>query len=262
MVVNGPVRNDININYGLGLMSPGDIANSAIGRTLQMIIRNIAGIRKGVEDMGNYGNPGRYSLVLAENEEESPWIPLHVQQGLNKEDSAVTVTHPSSQLVTPGGTTGTTDPDEMLKSLCYHIPPPEGMACFLINPTLAKILADDGWQKADIAGFIAEYARAPIYQLPFFWANGVLMPRQSGVFQTLNAGQKSARLTLGRDPMASVSKIASPDNIRIICCGGSYTTIGALLGGPKPVTKKIELPKNWDKLVAKYKNIKPTHVLY
>jgi len=28
------------------------------------------------------------------------------------------------------------------------------------------------------------------------------------------------------------------------------------------VTKKIELPKNWDKLVAKYKDIKPNYEKY
>jgi hypothetical protein len=28
------------------------------------------------------------------------------------------------------------------------------------------------------------------------------------------------------------------------------------------VTKKIELPKNWDKLVAKYKDLKPNYEKY
>jgi len=261
--INGPIRNEIHVNCGTGVMSPGDIANSTIGRTLQMIIKNIAGIRKGVEDMGNFGNPGRYALVLAENEEASPWLPLHVQQGLKKEDSAVSVTHPSSQLVTPGGGSGNTNPDKLLKGLCYHIPPPEGSICFLINPTMAKLLADDGWTKADIAAFIAEYARAPLYQLPYFWVSGVLIPRQPGYFQNRNTtGRKMVHLTLDKDPLVSVPKIASPGVITLFVCGGAYTTIGALLGGPTPVTKKIVLPMNWNKLVAKYKNITPKYALY
>ena len=92
---NGPIRDDIHINYGVGVMSPGNIANAAIGRALGLIVKNIGGIRKGIEDMGNMGNPGKYTLVLGENEEQSPWEPLHVQQGFKKEDSVVTIFMPN-----------------------------------------------------------------------------------------------------------------------------------------------------------------------
>ena len=60
------------------------MANAAIGRAMGLIIKNIGGVRKGIEDMGVMGNPMKYSLVIAENEEDSPWEPLHVQQGLKK----------------------------------------------------------------------------------------------------------------------------------------------------------------------------------
>ena len=83
-VVNGPIRNDIHINCSSGALSPGDIANAAIGRAMGLIVKNIGGARKGVEDMGVFGNPGKYSLVLGEYEEESPWEPLHVERGFQK----------------------------------------------------------------------------------------------------------------------------------------------------------------------------------
>jgi hypothetical protein len=262
-LINGKIAKDLHINSGLGVLSPGDMANATIGRAMGLIVKNIAGIRKGVEDMGNYGNAGRYSLVIAENEEESPWEPLHVQQGLNKEDCAVSVSHPSSMLVTPGGNAGSTKPDTMLKSLCYFIPPPEGAICFLINPTIARILADDGWNKKDIAEFIAEFARAPLYQVPFYWENGVSIPRRAGIFPSREMPRrKGILLNLKDNPMESVPKISSPDMIRLFVCGGSYTTIAALSGGPRWVTKKITLPANWDKLVAKYKNIVPSYLKY
>jgi hypothetical protein len=261
--VNGPIRKDININSGLGLLSPGDMANSTLGRTLQLIIRNIAGIRKGVEDMGNYGNPGRYSMVLAENEEESPWEPLHVQQGININDSAVTVTHPSSTLMTHGGPHVDTNPDALLKMLCYHFPPPEGAATFLINPTLARILACGGWNKADMADFIAEYARVPLYQLSHYWVSGVNIPRRTGIFaHRLNEGKQAMLLNVKNDPMASIPKISSTEMIRFVVCGGFYATMCILLGGPVCVSQKIEIPQNWDSLVKKYKDIKPTYALY
>ena len=261
--INGPVRKGININSGLGLLSPGDMANSTLGRTLQLIIKNIAGIRKGVEDMGNYGNPGRYSLVVAENEEESPWQPLHVQQGLAATDSAVSVTHPSSYMVTPGGGHGDTSPEGLLKLLCAHFPPPEGAITFLINPTLAKILAGAGWNKSDTAEFVAEYARLPLYLIPSLHVSGVSVPRRAGIFaQRETEGKKGMLLNAKDDPMTSIPKISSPKMVRFVVCGGSYVTIGILTGGPSWVTKKIELPRNWDNLVKKYKDIIPNYAPY
>jgi len=53
--VNGPIRNDIKVNSGTGALSPGDIANAAIGRSLGLIIKNIGGARKGP---GRHGDPG------------------------------------------------------------------------------------------------------------------------------------------------------------------------------------------------------------
>ena len=95
-IINGPIRKDLHINSGSGALSPGDMANATIGRAMGLITKNIGGIRKGIEDMGFLGNPGKYSMVMAENEEESPWEPLHVEQGFKKEDSAITVFFPNS----------------------------------------------------------------------------------------------------------------------------------------------------------------------
>ncbi|MEJ2111776.1 MAG: hypothetical protein P8Z37_18075, partial [Acidobacteriota bacterium] len=96
LVINGPIRNDININCSSGMMSPGDIANAAIGRSLGLIVKNIGGARKGREDMGTLGDAMKYSLVIGENEENSPWEPLHVGFGYDKSDSTVTVMFPNN----------------------------------------------------------------------------------------------------------------------------------------------------------------------
>ena len=63
LAINGPIRDDIHINYSSGALSPGDIANAAIGRAVGLIAKNIGGARKGVEDMGVIGNPAKYTLV-------------------------------------------------------------------------------------------------------------------------------------------------------------------------------------------------------
>ena len=94
--INGPIRNDININCSSGSLSPGNIANAAIGRAMALVVKNVGGARKAVEDMGVIGNPGKYSLVIGENEEESPWEPLHVDRGFNKDESTLTTFLPNT----------------------------------------------------------------------------------------------------------------------------------------------------------------------
>jgi hypothetical protein len=57
------------------------------------------------------------------------------------------------------------------------------------------------------------------------------------------------------------------DDFMIVVAGGPGVWMGLLqsAGGTwmnSFVTKKIELPRNWDKLVAKYKNVVPTYERY
>ena len=91
-VINGPIRKDIHINCSSGALSPGDIANAAIGRAVGLIVKNIGGVRKGIEDMGVIGNPMNWnSIIIAENEEASPWKPFHVQKGFKPAESVISI---------------------------------------------------------------------------------------------------------------------------------------------------------------------------
>jgi hypothetical protein len=91
-VVNGPVRQEIGMNSGIGAMGPYCHANTTIGRAYSLLSQNgQGGSVPGETYMGALGNPLAYSLCFAENEERSPWLPLHVQKGLKPTDSAVSV---------------------------------------------------------------------------------------------------------------------------------------------------------------------------
>jgi hypothetical protein len=65
---------------------------------------------------------------------------------------------------------------------------------------------------------------------------------------------------------AMVPLIKDSRFIRVIVGGGPGAFIAHVIGGGatpgKKQTQKIELPKNWAKLVAKYKNVVPTHAKY
>jgi hypothetical protein len=247
-VVNGPIRKDLNINCSYGAMNPGDMANATIGRALGLLTKNIRGIRKGIEDMGVLGNPGKYSMLAGENEEESPWEPLHVEHGLKKEDSAISLSFPQSydQMVPYG-----TDDKGILNSLIYNlIPIRMGVTGIILTPNNAKSLSSKGWTKKDIKKFILDNARVPWYRHPNAWK-----PMMES---------KDRRRVL--DPNDSVA-IIDPDPrsaqpIEIYVFGGFGSWLGVVTGGAVVNTEKVDLPANWSKLVQKYKDVVPTYAKY
>jgi hypothetical protein len=103
-VVNGPVRNEINMNYGIGALGPFNYANAVIGRAWTLMSKNLdAGGKAGETYMGSQGNNFNYNnLCMAENEEALPegWNPLHVQKGFKAQESTISTflgwgfTHP------------------------------------------------------------------------------------------------------------------------------------------------------------------------
>jgi hypothetical protein len=247
-LINGPIRNDLHINCKTGILSPGDIANSGIGRAMSLIIKNIGGIRKGVEDMGVMGNPGKIGMVVGENEEESPWDPLHVDHGFQKEDSAITVHFmDNSQVITPYHT----DDNGILRVLSDNINPGRQLVyTIMFNAETARILSSRGWSKQDVREYISEYARVPAYQHRV-WER---------VFTEASPNPWGLRRQqMPINPMETMRIIPNPDWIRIVIAGGELSSMGLYGGDHFDVqtwmTKKIQLPAHWDKLVAKYKNV-------
>jgi hypothetical protein len=252
-IINGPIRKDLRINSGTGALSPGDIANATIGRAMQLIIQNIGGARKGIEDMGVLGNPGKYSLVIAENEEESPWEPLHVENGYKKEESTLRVHAPNTYAqIWPLAS----DDEGILRSIVYNVMPGRsGGFSLILTPPHARTLASHGWAKKDIKEFIAEYARTTADRLGTFWGT--------------SSPVEGAWLHKNRIPMRATDEVPlvkDPETITIIVGGGPGAFIGMLspsvlfLAGK--MMEKITLPANWDKLVAKYKDVVPVHFRY
>jgi hypothetical protein len=241
-IVNGPIRKDLNINNGFGVLSPGEIANATIGRAMGLITKNIRGVRKEIEDMGVLGNPGKYSIVIAENEEDSPWEPLHVENGLKKADSAISVCFPNCyhQQHSYG-----TDDKGLLNTVIYNLTAGRmGMLALMMTPVNAKAFGSRGWTKQAIKDYIVENARAPRDHFAGFSAGGENKgdPNELVPLFTIRPGQ--------------------PSPIQIFVAGGWGSWTGLISGGQGITTVKIELPANWDKLVAKYRNVVPTYAKY
>ncbi len=92
IIVNGPARHDCGpIASGFGALGPGHRANATIGRALRLTMINIGGGKPGISDMALLGHPGKFTYCLAEDEENSPFQPLHVDRGFSQDESVVTV---------------------------------------------------------------------------------------------------------------------------------------------------------------------------
>jgi hypothetical protein len=79
------------MNSGRNVFGQGNRANLAIGRALQLVVRNVGGGRPGEVDRATHGNPGKLSFCFAEDEEGSPWEPLSVDLGAKRGVSTVTL---------------------------------------------------------------------------------------------------------------------------------------------------------------------------
>ena len=92
-VVNGPIRDEIGMNCGLGALGPYNHANATIGRAYGLLSQNLqGGSEPQVTYLGSQGNGYAYgSLTFAENEAGSPWVPFHVQHGFAPDASAVSL---------------------------------------------------------------------------------------------------------------------------------------------------------------------------
>jgi hypothetical protein len=167
IIVNGPARHSCGpISSGYGALGPGHRANASIGRALRLTMINIGGGRPGSSDMALLGHPGKFTYCLAENEEASPFPPMHVDLGFKHDDSVVTVIGaeaPHSVLYAGDG-----DKPEHYKSLldllAIGLANPatnnailtSGTATVILNPEHAGVLHAAGLSRQDIASEIYE----------------------------------------------------------------------------------------------------------
>lgn len=247
-VVNGPIADQININNSSGALSPGNIANAVIGRAMGLIIKNLGGVRKGIEDMGTIGNPMKYSLVISENEKGSPWEPLHVEMGYKKEDSTITLSFPNTYCQ---HIPYTSDAGGILRAIVDNMP--RGMRYnIIITPTHAKNLLREGYDKEKIREYIINNKHVSAAKMAeIIKMSPLRLPDTND--PTINEGDM-------------VPVIDDPRFIRIIVAGGPGAWIAHLVGGGatpgKKEIQKIELPEDWDRLVEKYKDVAPEYERY
>ena len=90
LIVNGPIRRELEMNSGMNVLGQGNRANATIGRAVQLSVRNLGGGRPGEIDRSTHGQPGKIGLCFAEDEEGSPWTSLAQTRGFDSGTNTVT----------------------------------------------------------------------------------------------------------------------------------------------------------------------------
>ena len=161
VIVNGPIVDEIGMNWGHNVLGQGNRANSTIGRALQLVIRNIGGGRPGGVDRATLGQPGKVGFCFAEREHDSYWESLAVERGFRPDQSTVTLFAGGG--VHPVGDQKSRDPESLTRSLAltlrtvYH-----GKvygrtdALLVVSPENMRVYREGGWSKAHFRGALDE----------------------------------------------------------------------------------------------------------
>lgn len=174
LIVSGPLARELGINSGIGALGPGWQANATIGRALRMVMNNIGGGWPGVTSLAGIGQPGRYTLCVAEHPLASPWPPLHTEAGLSPEASAVTLLRAECCI----NVTGELDDvaSVMGSAVSAFSMLHGGCVAVLLAPATALRLTGMGWTKSDIANYLFEHGRVPLAQWEKMWVRRQIAP--------------------------------------------------------------------------------------
>jgi hypothetical protein len=230
-VINGPIRDKLNMNYGIGAMGPFAQSNAAIGRAWTMLSRNLSnsGI-PGQTYLGTLGNGVNYNnLILPENEKDSPWTPLHVQKGFKPEENVVSVFVGFSISQGQGGIgLGVRPVPQYHEAIAYNCSPfgPLFGALVVCDPLVAQGLVQLGYKtKEQLADWLqknslisAKNARSTLFanrwvpdaktpddaMLPYYqradWYNFVVVGGQTNPYHMV--GNMSYRVSISIDKWA------------------------------------------------------------
>ncbi|MBI2767799.1 MAG: TlpA family protein disulfide reductase [Chloroflexi bacterium] len=221
IIVNGPIRDRIGMNYTFNALGQGNRANATIGRAVQLVVRNVGGGRPGGVDRAALGQPGKYTMCFAEFEERSNWEPLHVERGFHKSDSTVTVFAGGA----PNGIVDQLSRDARSLATSYGLAMAAishtkhygyGEIVLVVPPEHVDTFAKDGWTKDQVRAQIQAASARPVRELvqDASCAEGI-------------SPESAAKLGLD----TRLPKFRDPKLITLVVAGGPAGKFAAYFGG-------------------------------
>ena len=203
LIINGPIRHSLGMNSSSGAYGPGWRANATIGRAVRLVQLNVGGAYPGSGDMSTQGAPSKYTYCVAENEEENPWQPLHVERGFRPDQSTVTVLagEPPHNINDHSGSSA----DDILTIVAGAMAVTGannaytgGETLLALGPEHAATIAKDGLSKSDVVAWLSRRALIPLDR----YTHDTLVER----FESI--------------PSGPVPMVRNPEDLTIIVLGG------------------------------------------
>jgi len=236
LVVNGPLRTTLGMNAGHNVFGSGNRANATIGRAIRLILLNVGGAWPGDLDKSTLGHPGKYTYCIAENEEDSPFAPYHVEKGFDAGDSTVFVIAAEP----PHSVTNhvANDPRGILDSICSAMATyannnavSGGHCAVVLGLEHARTIAGHGWSRHDIRHYLWDNARIRFADIAFGHRYGQVYNRNLPKWY-------------GRDDGSENPVVPTPDNLHLFVAGGNSGRFSAFIPGwghmSSPVLRAVD----------------------
>jgi len=223
LVVNGPVRGEIDMNAGCNVFGSGNRANGTIGRAIRLVLLNVGGATPGDLDKSTLGHPGKYTFCIAENEEESPWAPHHVEKGFAASDSTVFVIaaeapHSVTNHVADDAAGILDSMVSAMTTFAHNNAVSSGHCTVVIGIEHAHTIAGSGWSRADVRRYLWMNATNRFGDLAFDHRYGTVYNR--------NLPRWYKRGLDSRIPI-----VPSAEHIHLFVAGGEAGRFSAFLPG-------------------------------
>ncbi len=227
IVLNGPIRREIGASGTFNALGNSDRATSVIGRAIRLALINTLEVRPGGIDRSTLGHPGKFTYCVAEDEEDTTWLPLANQRGVPEGASAVTVMAAGAprQIMNEW----TIAPEEILETFAaemranlLHYSIHAGNYALIVPKQLRDHLHAAGWSKEDIAAFVHERARVHRREWVGVGKGAVVRDRGDSVYPALT----------------------KPEGLLVVAAGGPAGGFGAVIPpwlGPKSAAVTVPI---------------------
>ena len=246
-VVNGPIAKELGINSGRATLGPGrqSRVNIVIGRGLLLTMKNVGHWYPGHLDMDTIGTTRKFPMLLAENEADSPWEPLSVEQGFSQNANTITVFSTGSEKDV--GDQGNSTADGLLRTLAYSCTTgggeyiaglageyddrARGGKLLLIAPAHARPISAEGYSKRAAKSFLHQHTKKPAREL----INSFNVPDKvrfawKWLYDLSPMEQEKILLPVHE----------SPDRFWIVCVGADDRAKDLIFGTNTPATVEID----------------------
>jgi hypothetical protein len=233
LVLNGPIVKRLNVNAAFNCIGQGAWANATIGRAMRLVLQNIGGALPGEMDRATQGQPAKFTFCCAENEEASPWEPLHVERGFLREQSTVTAVGAEG---TMNMNTHSKEAMELVRVFAetfVHPPSNEyvhgGEPWVIVGPEHAEVFKRGGLSKADLKRHLWSQSKMPAARLA---AKELERTRDS---RTEELGE------VAPDTLLPISQ--RPEDVMLIVAGGpgTHSVYVPCFGNSRAITREVVL---------------------